>query len=161
MRTHRIIRLAVISALATGALAGGVFAQDTPDSDRNEAVEAAAPALVPTTPAAPIAPWYQAFTQGGNRLDLSGLPLASERSSVEIDAGSNWGVSLGFDRSSAPSARNESVDGLSAGAFFKVTPRMRVGGELGYRSQQSDPSGLRPNDEIGSSQVKLESAFRF
>lgn len=156
MRTRVIIRSAVFAAAIAG-FAGGAFAQGA------EAADSLAPegAGVAVAPISPVAPWYQEYTQDGARFDLSGFPLDRGETTVDIAAGSDWGVSLGFESSASPSSRNENVDGLSAGAYFKLTPRMRVGGELGYRSLTADPSRLRPNAETGSSQIKLESAFRF
>lgn len=158
MRRGSIILAAAFAVMLAG-VAGAAAAQD---ADTAEVAESMAPeAAVSVAPPAPVAPWYQSFTQEGDRFDLSGFGRDRGQSTVEIEGGSNWGLSLGFESAPAASARNGNVDGLSAGAYFKVSPRIRVGGELGYRSETGDPSSLRPNDEIGSSEVKLESAFRF
>jgi opacity protein-like surface antigen len=159
MRYGTIICAAGLAAALAG-FAGAASAQDaevTAEIVESVGVESA----VSVAPPAPVAPWYQSFTQGGNRFDLSGFALDRGQSSVEIEGGSNWGLSLGFESAPNPGTRAENVDGLSAGAYFKVSPRVRVGGELGYRSQSPNPAGLRPNGEVGSSEVKVESAFRF
>ncbi len=151
MRTVTIIRAAILAASLTG-LAGAVHAQEAVDTD------AVAPdTAVSVAPQGPVAPWYQEFTDSERRFDLSGAPLDPGGATVEFDAGSNWGLSLGFE---GGARRDEDLDGVSAGAFYRLTPRMRVGGELGYRARQNDPAGLRP-DEVGAPQVKLQSAFSF
>lgn len=158
MRIGTLIQAAAL-AVSLAGFAGAASAQD---ADTAGVVESVGPdAAVAVAPPAPVAPWYQSFTQSRDRFDLSGFAPDRSGSTVEIEGGSNWGLSLGFESAPAASTRNGNVDGLSAGAYFKVSPRMRVGGELGYRSQAGDPSSLRPNGEVGSSEVKLESAFRF
>lgn len=147
MRSATIIRAALLAALLAGS-AGTAMAQ-----------EAGAPdAAVSIAPEAPIAPWYQEFTQNEDRFDLSGYAIDQSGPSVEWDVDENWGVSLGFR--SGSNASNEDLNGVSAGAYFKLSPRLRVGGELGYRSGQDNLAGLR-TPETASPQIKLESAFRF
>src|SRR5690606_9712335 len=133
MRCATIIRAAGL-AVAIAGFAGAASAQDA-EATAGIVESVGGDIGVSVAPAAPIAPWYQSYTQGGNRFDLSGFSLDRDQSSVEIEGGSNWGLSLGFESAPSSGSRAENVDGLSAGAYFKVSPRVRVGGELGYRSQ--------------------------
>lgn len=149
------IRAALIAAAVAG-LAGAASAQDAAAVVEDAAGEAPA-----ALPAAPVAPWYQRFTQETERFDLGGTPVDRSGPTLEFDVTGDIGLSLGFERGSGVDARREPLDGLNAGAFFKVSPRMRVGGSLGYRAESGNPASLRPEDQPGASQVKLESAFRF
>ncbi len=150
MRKLRSIRAAVFAAalaVSGGAMSGGVWAQE-------------APALRDSAPATSVLPWYQEYVQSGGRFDLNSVPLDRSGSTVEWDTGANWGVMFGLDGVPGRRFERDTVDGVSAGAFFRVSPRVRVGGELGFRPNLGEAGTLRPA-EPGSSQIKLESAFRF
>lgn len=153
MRILPFIRMAALAAAAAG-FAGAAAAQDM--SILEETAEASSVA-----PAAPVVPWYQQFTQDADRYDLTGAPLDRSGPTLEFDVGGNIGLSLGFERGVSLDQRLDNVDGVNAGAFFKVSPRIRVGGELGYRAESGSSATLQPSDRSGASQIKLESAFRF
>lgn len=101
-------------------------------------------------------PWYQSFTQNSDAVDMSGEAL-SEANEVELSAGQRWDFRFSVD--SRRFDHEPEMDGVRAGAFFRITPRVRVGGELGIVSRDGNPL-LAGRDE-DAPQVKVESALRF
>lgn len=71
-----------------------------------------------------------------------------------------WGVKFDVNQpDTAPSGLND----VDAGAFYKVTPQLRVGGTLGF-GEKSDP--LKPEPKQGKNdktqpRVRLETTFKF
>ncbi len=76
---------------------------------------------------------------------------------VEIPTGAKWGFTLGIP---TRDAADLDFDTMSAGAFFNLTPRMRIGGQFSFTSPEAGlvAPGAIDRDEP---EVKLESAFRF
>lgn len=110
---------------------------------------------------AATAPWYERFTFGSDpALSNRAAPRADLRPAVPITPRSRWGLTLGVP---AQSERPLAQPGrASAGAFYQVSPRLRVGGEVtvpqerGFSDKSRDP---RAKDEGPG--VKVEGAFRF
>jgi hypothetical protein len=80
--------------------------------------------------------------------------------SFELNAGEKWRFTFNLDSQNA--AERFEIDRLSAGAFFDVTPRMRLGGALSF-SDEADAITRASRGAIGGDvpEVKFESAFRF
>ncbi len=145
------MRLGVLAAavFATALVAGGgtAFAQASGVVQRQD-------------PAA-TAPWYERFTFGSDpSLSTRAAPRADLRQAVPIAPRSRWALTLGLP---AQSERPLAQPGrASAGAFYQVSPRLRVGGEVsvpqdrGFSEKSRDP---RAKDEGPG--VKVEGAFRF
>lgn len=114
-------------------------------------------------------PWHERFTFTGvspdtrftfgapptsaaPRLSLTG----SDADLLEFAAGDRWSFTLGL------SDLDDFSDfgSLSAGAFFDLSPRMRVGGAVSFTNPET---GLIPGEPSSDDvpQIKLESAFRF
>jgi len=143
MKPARLISAAALAAVLMGA-AGAASAQEAEEIAR---VAEDAGAM----------PWYRSFTEDSDAFDVTGQALLSEGSEVIVPAGSRWDLRFGLDSREV----NEElrVDGLRAGAFFNITPRMRVGGELGYVAREDSP--LLDRGESDAPQVKVESSLRF
>jgi hypothetical protein len=85
--------------------------------------------------------------------------------SFQWDAGkSRWG--LKFDVEQSPT-RNGAWQDVEAGAYFKVTPSLSIGGGVAVRDQaltanpnQSNPQGP-PGVPTNVPRVRLETAFKF
>jgi hypothetical protein len=67
-----------------------------------------------------------------------------------------WGLTLDIK----PRADDQQGRDVEAGAFFKVTPQLRVGGAVGVGPNQ--PAPIRKNDgREEAPRVRLETAFKF
>lgn len=68
-----------------------------------------------------------------------------------------WGLKLDYAQ---PVGRQAEWKDVEAGAFFKLTPSLRVGGAFGLGEQRRDPA--KPlAEERPRPQVRLETTFRF
>lgn len=70
-----------------------------------------------------------------------------------------WGVKLDLDQ---PVDRDMTLEDVRAGAFFKVTPSLRVGGAVSL-AEQEPRTGARKASPIqeATPRVRLETAFKF
>ncbi len=142
---------AVLASLVTSfVIAGPAMAQEA----------------VPTMPAPSIAEteqaqpeWFQQFTF--NRTDLEtpvweGEPAQSF--SLAWVKGDRWSLSVDLtsrdERSPLP--REE----MSAGADFRITPRISVGGELRIGAEELDNANQFTDKEVEAG-IRLRSAFKF
>lgn len=92
--------------------------------------------------------------------DLRDSRLGPERSerSLQFDAKTGkWGLKLGLG---APVGREADAKDLEAGAYFRVTPSLRVGGALGLASDRDNPV-RRNGDKDEAPRVRLETTFKF
>ncbi len=83
----------------------------------------------------------------------------NEPSSFELPAGGKWRFTLNLDN---PNDDSLNLDSLRAGAFFDVTPRMRLGGALSFSDEDraiTRASGGQLDGDVP--EVKFESAFKF
>ena len=87
-------------------------------------------------------------------VDATGAP----HKSLQLDANGRWTLRLDID----PPV-GEPLGGLKdvqAGAFFHITPSMRIGGSVGLGDRQADVQRLLPQDTNGP-RVHLETKFKF
>ncbi len=79
--------------------------------------------------------------------------------SLELDAKGRWGLRLDID---PPVGHDQNVDvkDVSAGAFFHITPSMRIGGMVGLGDRLADPQKILPQD-ANLPRVHLETKFKF
>jgi hypothetical protein len=92
--------------------------------------------------------------------DIRDSRLGPERSerSLQFDAKKGkWGVKLGLG---APVGREADAKDLEAGAYFRVTPSLRVGGALGLASERDNPV-RRSGEKDEAPRVRLETTFKF
>ncbi len=84
----------------------------------------------------------------------------NENPSLELSAGEKWRFT--FDLNSEASSEQFQFDAVSAGAFFDVTPRMRLGGALSFSGEEDAITRATQGALDGDvPEVKFESAFRF
>jgi hypothetical protein len=83
---------------------------------------------------------------------------ADVHKSYEWDtAKSRWGIKLDLTQ---PGARSMDWKDVQAGAYFKVTPQLRVGGAVAL----GDPNSTIPREAVPqppAPRVRLETAFKF
>lgn len=131
---------------AVTALLVAVPAFADPDTD---------PALAETAGRSALS-WYEAFSLE-RETPLFGATeagLASDDAGWDYDR--RWGLTLGLK---PEDQRAGDLTDFSAGAFYRLTPRMRVGGELRF-SSPDEGLVLEPIEEKAP-EIKLKSAFRF
>jgi len=100
-------------------------------------------------------PWYEQFTAAAPA-DLADA-WGDDASELRFTAGDRWGITLGFtEPDQGPQFQLEDV---SAGAFFAINDRFRLGGQVRFASPAQDVFG-EPGEERAP-ELKFESAFRF
>ena len=92
------------------------------------------------------------------RSDTSPIPNVGMRS-LEWDARKGrWGVTLNMDQSDV---RPSTLNDVQAGAYYHITPSLRVGGAVALRDEQVKPGPKKIGSEEGRPRVRLESTFKF
>jgi hypothetical protein len=141
-------------ALAASAACGPAFARET------------RPTAVTPAPQTAQAPWYERFTFGSELRDGANawVPRGESRTSAVVDSRSRWGVTFGVNQEAraalAPRA-GQSTSRASAGAFYQVSPKFRVGGAVTIPDEQLSVSQRRDDKKAREPGVKVESAIRF
>jgi len=83
-------------------------------------------------------------------------PNTGKASQYDVSTG-RFGFTLGIQQ---PSARPATPNDVSAGAYFRITPSVRVGGSVALGEQDLTPqrNQARPADQP---KVRLETKFKF
>jgi hypothetical protein len=81
----------------------------------------------------------------------------ARRRSLELNTDGRWGLKLDYDQ---PTTRDMQWRDVEAGAYFRVSPSLRVGGAVGLGSTPSTPNRVT-DDERPAPRVRLETTFRF
>lgn len=139
--------VAVATAVCTGPFA---YAQ--------ERVSAREPVSAP-------APWYERFTFGTETSASTSIstPRAQPRSDLRVSPASRWGVSFGVqeDASQRVTGTRQRSGQTAAGAFYEITPNVRVRGQVVVPSNAETEAWRRTEDTRRRPGLKVESAFRF
>jgi hypothetical protein len=69
-----------------------------------------------------------------------------------------WGVTLNMDQTDA---RPSTLNDVQAGAYYRITPSLRVGGAVALGDEQLKPGPKKIGSEEGQPRVRLESSFKF
>jgi hypothetical protein len=69
-----------------------------------------------------------------------------------------WGVTLNLEQ---PDARPSSLNDVQAGAYYHITPSLRVGGAVALGDEQLTPGPKKIGSEEAQPRVRLESSFKF
>lgn len=134
--------LGMVVAAATLALAG--VATDAHAQSKPKPAPAQAKRLKPDTT-------FQAPAFVG---DQSGP--AGQRKSLSWNADGRWGLKLDYEQ---PQQRDVQWKDVETGAYFKLTPSVRLGASVGL-GQQGEPRRVSPDDKP-QPRVRLETTFRF
>jgi hypothetical protein len=92
------------------------------------------------------------------RSDASAIPNAGMRSLKWDARKGRWGVTLNMEQSDA---RPSTLNDVQAGAYYHITPSLRVGGAVALRDEQASPGPRKIGSEENQPRVRLESSFRF
>jgi hypothetical protein len=106
----------------------------------------------------PAAPSQALQSQNPNAFFLPGGPATAPRKSLQWDASGHWTLNLDMDE---PVGRDMDWKDVSAGAYFHITPSMRIGGSFGLGDKFSDPQRILPEDTTNAPRVHLETKFKF
>jgi hypothetical protein len=122
-----------------------------------------APVAAPQTTQAP---WYERFTFGSElREGANAWVPRGESTSAVVDSRSRWGVTFGVSqepRAALAPRAGQPTTRTSAGAFYQVSPKVRVGGAVTLPDEQLGVSAQRRNqNRTREPGVKIESAVRF
>jgi hypothetical protein len=87
---------------------------------------------------------------------LALVPNAGQATRVDASKG-RFGFSVSVEQ---PGSRPATANDVSAGAFYRITPTLRVGGSVSLGNQDLTPRATlaRPAD---APKVRLETAFKF
>lgn len=87
----------------------------------------------------------------------SATPLGPKALKFDARRG-RWGVTLNLQQ---PDTRESNWNDVQAGAYYHITPSLRVGGAvaLGDQQLQTGPKKLGPDE--GQPRVRLETQFKF
>ncbi|MDO1559085.1 hypothetical protein Q0812_06545 [Brevundimonas sp. 2R-24] len=81
----------------------------------------------------------------------------SQRRSLQWDRNGRWGLNL---ETRQPVGREADWSDVDAGAYFRLSPSLRVGGSVGLGERRPDPA--RPAPEARTQpRVRLETTFKF
>ena len=96
-------------------------------------------------------------TQNPNAFPPAGSTLAPHKS-LQLDATGKWTLRLDVEQPVGEQAAG--WKDVQAGAYFHITPSMRIGGSVGLGDRQGDVQKILPQDTSGP-RVRLETKFKF
>ncbi len=152
-----MMRRALLTAMLTGGMVATTATAQSGMSSRVVEVEPPAPSETPV--AEPD--WYRQFTLKSDA-DLSrdaGLQLAPEKGlSLDFSNVRGWQfrVDLRTRDNQSPLPREE----MSAGATFRITPRLSIGGDLSVGAHELDDASQWDDQQLEAG-IRLRSAFKF
>lgn len=82
---------------------------------------------------------------------------APKAKSLQWNGAGRWALKLDVDQ---PATRDVEWKDVEAGAYFRLTPSLRVGGSVGLDGSKGEPRRVTP-DEKPQPRVRLETTFRF
>lgn len=89
-----------------------------------------------------------------------GFPKAMQSKVYQFNLKGKWGIKFDVNQpETSPSGLND----IDAGAFYKLTPSLRVGGTLGF-GEKTDPLKPEPSQLQGNKKqprLRLETTFNF
>jgi len=86
-------------------------------------------------------------------------PVAPGTQVLKWDAAkSHWGVMLNLQQ---PEARATTLNDIQAGAYYKITPALRVGGAVAFGEPQVLPGVKSTVPDPSQPRVQLETKFKF
>ncbi len=134
-----------------------VFGLALPALGQESAHNMPAPSISETEQAEPD--WFQQFTFSSNDVESPGWQTEPSQSfNLAWVKGERWSVSVDLTSRDvrSPLAREE----VSAGADFRITPRLSIGGELRIGSDEIETTNQWQEQQIEAG-IRLRSAFKF
>ena len=83
---------------------------------------------------------------------------APQRRGLRLDQHGRWGLDFNL---SQPVGREADWGDVEAGAYYRVSPRLRLGASAGLAPPRADPARAPETDGRAQPRVRLESIFKF
>jgi hypothetical protein len=90
--------------------------------------------------------------------EVSPVPTSGLKSLKWDARKGRWGVTLNMDQTDS---RPSSLNDVQAGAYYHITPSLRVGGAVALGDEQVQPGPKKIGSEESQPRVRLESSFKF
>ena len=148
------LSFAITAIALSAALAMPAAAQDAvpaPDMEMG----------VPTLSESPAAEaeWYRQFAQPKPAEQASAWQIEpSEQFSMQFGGNKRWQLNL--DRLSRPGLTPLPREEMQAGATYRITPRLSVGGEVSVGADQLNNKSTWEDREVETG-IRLKSAYKF
>ena len=81
-----------------------------------------------------------------------------QRRGLRLNDSGRWGIDFNLTQ---PQGADAQWGDVEAGAYYRVTPRFRVGASAGLAEPPADPARPAQDSSRGQPRVRLESIFRF
>jgi len=105
--------------------------------------------------AAPITPPSDFVSVADNTPPIP-FSVPTPHKTYSFDNKGQWGVKFDLDQ---PVNRDTQWKDVTAGAYFRITPRLKLGGSVGLGDKLAQPQQITPQD-LGP-RVHLETKFQF
>jgi hypothetical protein len=69
-----------------------------------------------------------------------------------------WGLTFNMDQ---PNSRDMQLNDVQAGAYFRITPSLRIGGAVALGENERPPAFKQTQPMPAQPRVRLETAFKF
>lgn len=98
----------------------------------------------------------QAMTSStsGDRASVS----QTQRRGLRLHENGRWGLNLNLNQ---PVGREAEWGDVEAGAFYRLSPRLRVGAAANLATPERDPARAQETDRRTQPRVRLETIFKF
>ena len=83
---------------------------------------------------------------------------AQPRRGLRWNENGRWGLDFNLNQ---PVGREAEWGDVEAGAYYRLSPRLRVGAAAGLASPEQDPARAPETDRRSQPRVRLETLFRF
>ena len=85
------------------------------------------------------------------------LNQSQDRQVIELDSAKRWGLKLEMQQ---PVTRGVKLKDVEAGAYYKLTPGIRVGGALGLADKGTPEQQAKAKEQV-TPRIKLGAMFKF
>ena len=97
------------------------------------------------------------LTEAAAAQRAAATPNTPRRSLRWVDGG-RWGLDFNL---SQPVGREADWGDVEAGAYYRLSPRLRLGASAGLATPRTDPARAPETDSRAQPRVRLESIFKF
>lgn len=81
-----------------------------------------------------------------------------QRRGLRWTEGGRWGLNFNLNQ---PVGREYDLGDVEAGAFYRLSPRLRVGAAANLATPERDPARAQETDRRSQPRVRLETIFKF
>lgn len=85
-------------------------------------------------------------------------PASPQRRGLRWNESGRWGLDFNLNQ---PVGRETDWGDVEAGAYYRLSPRLRVGAAAGLSSPERDPARAPETDRRAQPRVRLETIFKF